>query len=122
MGHYCRVCGRVRANERFSGKGHRSHVCKDCARLPKGERQVVFDAEEIAGFLGQSNISQKNIQRLGELAESPDPETAARAELVLDVALVAPRRRRRLQILKRECPDLLERLEETGLIHDALPW
>ena len=22
MGHYCWVCGRTRANERFSGKGH----------------------------------------------------------------------------------------------------
>ncbi len=122
MGHYCGVCGRVRANERFSGKGHRNHVCKDCSRLPKAERQVVFDADEIAGFLGQSTISQKNIQRLGELVESPNPETAARAELVLDVALVAPRRRRRLRVLGREYPDLLERLEKTGLIHDAVPW
>ncbi|OLN27401.1 hypothetical protein DSOL_4583 [Desulfosporosinus metallidurans] len=31
MGHYCRICGRTRANERFSGKGHASHICKDCA-------------------------------------------------------------------------------------------
>jgi hypothetical protein len=28
MGHYCRLCGRVRANERFGGRGHRDHVCK----------------------------------------------------------------------------------------------
>ncbi|NLI92024.1 MAG: hypothetical protein GX434_07375 [Peptococcaceae bacterium] len=31
MGHYCRVCGRTRANESFSGKGHKNHVCKDCS-------------------------------------------------------------------------------------------
>ena len=31
MGHYCRICGRTRANEKFSGKGHASHICKDCA-------------------------------------------------------------------------------------------
>ena len=30
MGHYCRICGRTRANEKFSGKGHKNHVCKDC--------------------------------------------------------------------------------------------
>ncbi|NLN87170.1 MAG: hypothetical protein GX133_06155 [Syntrophomonadaceae bacterium] len=31
MGHYCRICGRTRANEKFSGKGHKNHVCKDCS-------------------------------------------------------------------------------------------
>lgn len=31
MGHYCRICGRTRANEKFSGKGHASHICKNCA-------------------------------------------------------------------------------------------
>jgi hypothetical protein len=28
-GHYCRTCGRRRANEKFSGKGHTAHICKD---------------------------------------------------------------------------------------------
>ena len=41
MGHYCRICGRVRANERFSGHGHRTHVCKDCQRLPREHRDVI---------------------------------------------------------------------------------
>ncbi|MEA4901536.1 hypothetical protein [Desulfitobacterium sp.] len=31
MGHYCRICGRIRANEKFSGKGHKNHICKDCS-------------------------------------------------------------------------------------------
>ncbi len=31
MGHYCRICERTRANEKFSGKGHKNHVCKDCS-------------------------------------------------------------------------------------------
>ena len=31
MGHYCRICGRTRANEKFSGKGHKNHVCRDCS-------------------------------------------------------------------------------------------
>jgi ribosome-binding protein aMBF1 (putative translation factor) len=31
MGHYCRICGRTRANEKFSGKGHKNNVCKDCS-------------------------------------------------------------------------------------------
>jgi hypothetical protein len=35
QGHYCYVCGRYRANEKFSGKGHARHICKDCAREQK---------------------------------------------------------------------------------------
>lgn len=33
-GHYCKVCGEYKANEKFSGKGHASHICKSCASLP----------------------------------------------------------------------------------------
>lgn len=35
MGHYCIICGRTRPNEKFSGKGHRRHICKDCSGKPK---------------------------------------------------------------------------------------
>lgn len=31
-GHCCGVCGRNRANEKFSGKGRPMHICKDCER------------------------------------------------------------------------------------------
>jgi ribosome-binding protein aMBF1 (putative translation factor) len=31
MGHYCRICGRTRVNEKFSGKRHKNHVCRDCS-------------------------------------------------------------------------------------------
>lgn len=39
MGHYCRICGRARANEKFSGKGHKNHICKDCSGKPKQQGQ-----------------------------------------------------------------------------------
>ena len=32
MGHYCIGCGESRPNEKFSGKGHKQHICKDCKR------------------------------------------------------------------------------------------
>ena len=35
QGHYCWSCDRHRANEKFSGKNHPRHLCKDCARLGK---------------------------------------------------------------------------------------
>jgi hypothetical protein len=30
-GHYCRICGEHKANEKFSGKGYAAHICKVCA-------------------------------------------------------------------------------------------
>ena len=45
MGHYCRLCGRERANEKFSGKGHGVHVCKDCWNLPPHRKERI-DKEE----------------------------------------------------------------------------
>ena len=32
MGHYCRICGRTLANEKFTGKGHKNHICKNCSK------------------------------------------------------------------------------------------
>ncbi|MDR7077273.1 hypothetical protein J2Y03_002297 [Neobacillus niacini] len=31
-GHYCIGCGDYLPNEKFSGKGHRKHLCKECKR------------------------------------------------------------------------------------------
>lgn len=39
-GHYCKVCGEYKANEKFSGKGHAAHICKKCAALPADVRSA----------------------------------------------------------------------------------
>jgi hypothetical protein len=46
-GHFCRIGGSLRPNEAFSGKGHRTHVCKKCADLPKEEREEIECRDEI---------------------------------------------------------------------------
>lgn len=33
-GHYCKICGEYKSNEKFSGKGHAAHICKACVFLP----------------------------------------------------------------------------------------
>lgn len=38
QGHYCKICGRYKANEKFSGKGHAAHICKECSRLSAAEK------------------------------------------------------------------------------------
>ncbi len=93
MGHYCRICGRSRPNERFSGKGHRIHVCKACQRLPKAEREYIEIMDELSGFLEQSNISRKNVIRLTELCEYSNLKVRDRASLILEIARVKPHKR-----------------------------
>ena len=116
MGHYCRICGRTRPNEKFSGKGHRTHVCKDCAQLPKENRDTIEQKEEIFNYLKQSHISAKNTARLQRLAASSNAEVAELAAIVIEVAKVKPYKRRRLKMLAQQRRDLLDALERTGLI------
>ena len=43
-GHYCKICGKYKANEKFSGKGHAARICKACSRLSavkKAEAQTI---------------------------------------------------------------------------------
>lgn len=116
MGHWCRICGRIRGNERFSGKGHKQHICNQCARLPRKDRQRVDEEREIVGMLSQSNISKKNLARLRKLAARQDGEIAEKAKLVLEVGKAHPYKRKRLRYLARERRDLLETLKASGLI------
>lgn len=52
-GHFCWVCGRVRSNESFSGRGHARHVCKACSKLGRAELEVlqaIRDFDRLFGF------------------------------------------------------------------------
>jgi len=109
----------MRANEKFSGKGHARHVCKDCERLPRAERDRVQALMDIERFLIQSSISARNVARLKSLRESPDVDLRPKAELVLEVAALKPHRRRRIGYLRRHAPELLKRLTEEGLLFGA---
>ena len=116
MGHYCRICGCMRPNEQFPGKGHKIHVCKRCQSLPKSERRAVEDRDDIFGFMHQSHISNKNVARLEQLAKSETLQVASLAAIVLEVARVTPYKRRRVKILARNHRELLRRLAETSVI------
>jgi hypothetical protein len=116
MGHYCRICGRQRPNEQFSGKGHRIHVCKRCKAMPKSDRQVIENMDDIFRFMRQSHISEKNVARLEQMVKSENPLVARLAAIVLKVARVKPYRTRRLKFLAQRHPELLQELEDTGLV------
>ena len=117
MGHYCRICGRVQPNEKFSGKGHKIHICKECSRMPKEKREIIEQEIEIYNYLKQSHISKKNIDKLKTLASTNNSRISELAKIVLEVAEIKPYKKRRLKVLARERRDLLYKLEETGIIH-----
>jgi len=116
MGHYCKICGQSRPNEKFSGKGHKKHICKDCAKSPNEEISATEQMGEIFDYLSQSHISSKNISRLSKLSNSSFPEVAEYAEIVLEVGKVKPHKRGRLKFLAKKHRSLLYKLKETGLI------
>ena len=50
-GHYCWRCGRRRANEKFSGKGHAKHICKECVveqRAEQKRKRQIDEAQRVA--------------------------------------------------------------------------
>ncbi|HWB12907.1 MAG TPA: hypothetical protein VG826_27025 [Pirellulales bacterium] len=54
-GHYCWSCDGYRANERFSGRGHARHICRDCQKLGREEltyRQQVRNIERCLTYEG----------------------------------------------------------------------
>lgn len=57
QGHYCKVCGQRKANEKFSGKGHASHICKACAPLSAAEK-----AESMT-MLRLENLAMRRLSR-----------------------------------------------------------
>jgi len=60
QGHYCKVCGEHKANEKFSGKGHAAHICKACMKLAPAERSEQMTLNKIEGmafrYLNESEI------------------------------------------------------------------
>ena len=59
-GHYCKICGEYKANEKFSGKGHAAHICKKCAAMPLDERneaETVTRIENLPFYLSKEQIA-----------------------------------------------------------------
>ena len=112
MGHFCRICGRSRPNEQFSGRGHRIHVCKKCQRVPREERDRMERLDELHGFLHQSMISAKNVARLKALSANEDQQVAERAALILEIARVLPGKRNRWLKLARHHRPVFDRAVE----------
>jgi len=92
------------------------HICKQCARQPKEQRQEIECRDEIFSYMRQSHISDRNVSRLRKLAVSGNERIAELAAIVVEVAEITPHKKRRLRELAKKNGDLLHKLDETGLI------
>jgi hypothetical protein len=70
----------MRANEKFSGRGHARHLCKDCARLGKEElayRQAIRNLERLVTWEGI--IPRKKRQQFHKYSGHADERVRAYA-------------------------------------------
>ena len=59
-GHYCKICGEYKANEKFSGKGHAAHICKVCSRLSAAEKAEAQTITRLTNFpMGRLSANDK---------------------------------------------------------------
>lgn len=80
-GHYCWACDRRRANEKFSGRGHARHLCRNCAKLGSEElsyRQACRNLERCV--TSEGIIPRKRRRSFEQFLQHDDPRVRALAE------------------------------------------
>lgn len=80
-GHYCWACDCYRPNEKFSGRGHGRHLCRDCARLGEAELtylQALRNLERCVTWEGI--IPRKRRKTFQHFLAHEDPRIRAAAE------------------------------------------
>lgn len=80
-GHYCKICGEYKANEKFSGKGHAAHICKSCSRLSPAEKAEAMTINRLMD-LPMGRLSASNKAWLKNRLHDQRPEVAAMAREV----------------------------------------
>ena len=58
-GHYCKICGEYKSNEKFSGKGHAAHICKACSKLPAEKRSEMMILNKLLNLPWRLSKEQK---------------------------------------------------------------
>lgn len=83
-GHYCKICGEYKANEKFSGKGHAAHICKACSRLSAAEKAAAMDMNRLMSF-PMRRLSDSEKKWLQAKMHDKCPEVADTAKEVYNV-------------------------------------
>ena len=83
-GHYCKICGEYKANEKFSGKGHAAHICKACSRLSAAEKAAAMDINRLMNF-PMRRLSEGEKKWLKAKMKDDCPEVADTAREIYNV-------------------------------------
>ena len=77
-GHFCKICGDYKANEKFSGKGHAAHICKQCAKLPIEKRNEMQTVNRLLNL--PFRLSKEQRSWLEKMRKSQSEEIRGAAE------------------------------------------
>ncbi len=83
-GHYCKICGEYKANEKFSGKGHAANICKACSSLSAAEKAAAMDMNRLMSFPTR-RLSESEKKWLKAKMKDNCPEVADTAKEVYNV-------------------------------------
>ncbi|GHT37162.1 hypothetical protein FACS189435_1570 [Bacteroidia bacterium] len=86
-GHYCRICGCRKPNEKFSGKGHAKHICKEYYSLPqekKNELQYINRIDRIAEKYPRSREDWEYLEKCAR--NTKYPEAAEFSQMILGMS------------------------------------
>lgn len=83
-GHYCKICGDRKPNERFSGKGHSKHICKECEALPQERKNELRYITQIDRAAWKYPHSRQDWELLEKMAKNKKyPEAMEYAQSIL---------------------------------------
>jgi hypothetical protein len=119
-GHYCWICGEIRPNEKFSGSGHKNHICKKCTGKPKEKIQRIKDEQFIYGILDQKNISKNNIEELDKIANKYRDDLGKAAETIAKIGRLHPRKKKRIGFLYNKQRAIFDDLVKLDFIEDYI--
>lgn len=74
-GHYCKICRDRKPNERFSGKGHAKHICKECDALPqerKNELRYITLIDKVAWKYPRSRQDWELLEKMAKNKKYPE--------------------------------------------------
>jgi len=83
-GHFCYVCGEHKANEKFSGRGHANHICRQCQALPAATRNEMIAVRKIDNMAFRY-LSKTEIKWLRKKMNDPRPEVRAAAQTAYSI-------------------------------------
>ena len=82
-GHYCRICGERKPNEKFSGRGHATHICKSCTKKSPAQKSEDMTINRLNGMVFRY-LNESEIKWLKNRCNDSRPEVKALAQSVFE--------------------------------------